>query len=132
MNISFNSETKGSFPQSVVFDFGKAPYLVVKLHVDVHSVMLLEKLKTERSKLTMDCQSWTDAKMKIVEFEPKPASYALDLQILKKYPLPERPEVIYPTELLDEEKGLSPDNYRRVMHSLLFVEETFMRKEIGR
>lgn len=132
VTISFTSEAKGSFPQSVILDFGEAPFLVVKLHVDVQSGTFLEKLKKERNKLKMDWKLWDKTSMKIVRFEPRPPNYALDDQLLKKYPLPERPEVIYTDQLQDEGKGLNPNNYNRVMHSLLFVEETFMQKEIGR
>ena len=132
VTISFTTEAKGSFPQSVILDFGEAPYLIVKMHVDVQSGVFLEKLKTERKKLKLDWKLWDKTSMKIVQFEPRPSNYALDVDLLKKYPLPERPEVIYPAELLEEGKGLNPKNYKRVMHSLLFVEETFMQQEIGR
>ena len=132
ITVSFCARTFGNFSQCVVFDFGRAPYLQLKLHVDVGSESFLNKVETCRQSLKIDWQVWDECSMKIVKFKPLPPEFSVDEKLLRRYDLPKRTEVIFPSSLLKEGQGLSPGNYKRSMHCLLFVEEHFMRKQVGR
>ena len=51
--------------------------------------------------------------------------------LVAKYKLPRREDIV-PLTLLDGSKGLSKDNYKDVMHQLLFVEEFYIRQQFAR
>ena len=132
IKVSFSTPLFGSFAQVLVLDFGKeSSHLAMKMNIEVGSQEFLQEFVEEKSKLDLNWTLWDDGSREIVKFEPeRPAVFNND-QLIDKYKLPKAEDIV-PCPLLDKSQGLSPKNYKDVMHQLLFVEEFYIRKQIAR
>ena len=126
VTVTFSTSIFGSFAQCVVFDFGKKPYLVQRLNVNVCGKGDSEELIAARHEVGVQRRMWNENSMKVSKASP---GVQCD-QLLKRYSLPERQENIVCTQVRTGEATC--DYYKRVMHQLLFIEETYMRQQIGR
>lgn len=121
--VSFESSLYGSFDQCVVFDFGKTPYLVRRLNADVRSKHLSQTPIVSQH-VTVSAV-WDERCVDVVKFDHKTGAETLKAEHLsRKYSLPKKVNIA-----ADE---LHRDNYKTVMHQLLFMEEGFMKNEISR
>ena len=131
--VSVSFETTASnqtFTQCLRFDFGKKPFLLKGLNVDIASEEALDTLSATRQKLKLHSSVWTEGSVEIV---PRPEATDMssqDFLLLRKYKLPERIENVISAQIIDG--NMTVDNYKRVMHQLLFTEELFMKKAISR
>ena len=120
--VSFESSLYGSFDQCIVFDFGTKPYLVRRLNVDVQSesppqISIVSQHVTATA-------IWDEHSMDVVRFVQK-TGQALQAEHLSRiYSLQKQEKITA--------KELRRDNYKTVMHQLLFVEEGFMTNELSR
>ncbi|XP_015780761.1 PREDICTED: uncharacterized protein LOC107358681 [Acropora digitifera] len=129
--VTFSALVFGSFSQVLVLDFGRdSAHLSVIMNVEVGSQEFLEEYGIEKCKLSLDGTLWDDGSRNIVKFEPKQASTFSNDDLLDMYKLPKQEEMV-PSALLDKSQGLRPQNYKKVMHQLLFVEEVYIRKQIA-
>ncbi|XP_067043097.1 3'-5' exoribonuclease HELZ2-like isoform X4 [Acropora muricata] len=122
LTVSFRSSLFGIFDQSVVFDFGKKPYLVKKLTADVHSQSW--SLDPVISHNVQDATFWDERSVQVVRFVDQTDEALQRLHLSRKYSLPVGLQI--PTE------NLTRSNYKEIMHALLYVEERFMKDEISR
>lgn len=129
--VSFSTLVFGYFAQVLVLDFGKAKHLAVKMTVEVGSQKFLQEFGEAKANLTLDWPLWDDGSRDIIKFEPKRPSVFNNEHLVAKYKLPKREDIV-PSTLLDGSKGLSKDNYKDVMHQLLFVEEFYIRQQFAR
>lgn len=129
--VSFSSHVFGYFSQVCVLDFGKEKHLAVRMSIEVGSQKFLQEFGEAKTNLTLDWPLWDDGSRKIVKFEPKRPSVFNNEHLVAKYKLPKREDIV-PSTLLDGSKGLSKDNYKDVMHQLLFVEEFYIRQQFAR
>ena len=129
--VLFSTRVFGYFSQVLVLDFGKEKHLAVKMSIEVGSQKFLEEFGEAKTNLTLDWPLWDDGSRKIVKFEPKRRSVFNNEHLVAKYKLPKREDIV-PSTLLDGCKGLSKDNYKDVMHQLLFVEEFYIRQQLAR
>ena len=130
--VSFSTLVFGNFAQVLVLDFGReSAHLAIKMNVEVGSQEFWQEYGEEKAKLTLDWTLWDDESRKIVKFEPKhPLPFNNDY-LLDMYKLPREDEMV-PCPLIDKGQDLRPENYKNVMHQLLFIEEFFIRKQIAR
>lgn len=129
--VSFSTFVFGYFAQVLVLDFGKAKHLAVKMTVEVGSQKFLQEFGEAKANLTLDWPLWDDGSRDIIKFEPKRPSVFNNEHLVAKYKLPKREDIV-PSTLLDGSKVLSKDNYKDVMHQLLFVEEFYIRQQFAR
>ena len=129
--VSFSTLVFGNFAQVLVLDFGKENHVAVKMSIEVGSQEFLQEFREAKTKLTLDWQLWDDGSREIVKFEPKQPSVFNNEHLIAKYKLP-RSEDIVPSPLLEGSQGLSKENYKDVMHQLLFAEEFYIRQQIAR
>ena len=122
LTVSFTSSLFGVFDQSVVFDFGKKPYLVKKLTADVHSQSW--SLDPVISHNVQDATFWDERSVQVVRFVDQTDEALRRVHLSRKYSLPV--DVRIPTE------KLTRNNYKAIMHALLYVEEHFMKDQISR
>ena len=122
LTISFASSLFGIFDQSVVFDFGKKPYLVKKLTADVHSQSW--SLDPVISHNVQDAAFWDERSVQVVRFVHETGEALQRVHLSRVYSL--RVGKRIPTE------KLTRSNYKEIMHALLHVEERFMKDEISR
>ena len=122
LTVSFTSSLFGIFDQSVVFDFGKKPYLVKKLTADVHSQSW--SLDPVVSHNVRDAAFWDERSVEVVRFVDQTDEAPQRVHLSRKYSLPVGVQI--PTETLTR------NNYKQMMHALLHVEEHFMKDEISR
>ena len=122
LTVSFTSSLFGVFDQSVVFDFGKKPYLAKKLTADVHSQSW--SLDPVISHNVQDATFWDERSVQVVRFVDQTDEALQRLHLSRKYSLPVSLQI--PTE------KLTRNNYKEIMHALLYVEERFMKDEISR
>ena len=131
VSVSFETTTKNqTFTQCLRFDFGKKPFLLQGLNVDIARKEALETLWATREELKLHSSVWREGSVDIVPWPDTTDMSSQDLQLLKKYRLPERIENIIPAQINDGE--MMVHNYKRVMHQLLFTEELFRKKAISR
>ena len=130
VTVGFSSSIFGSFAQCVLFDFGKKPYLVQRLNVDVCSKDVSDKLLAARHEVGQQHQMWDENSTKVIRFVSTSSEAVQREQILKRYSLPKRQENVVSAQVMTGEALRI--NYKRVMHQLLFIEETYMRQQIGR
>ena len=124
LTVSFESSLYGSFDQTVLFDFGKKPYLVRKLNADVMSEPLSQTPNVMEHTTAPAQVIWDENSVEVVRFVHG-TSEALQAEHLSRtYGLPKQVDILADT--------LSPHVYKRIMHQLLFVEEGYMRNEISR
>lgn len=122
VTISFESSLYGSFDQCVVFDFGKTPYLVRRLNADVRSESLSQTPIVSQH-VTVSAM-WDERCVDVVKFDHKTGETLKEEQLSRMYSIPKKVNIT-----VDE---LRRDNYKAVMHQLLFMEEGFMKNEILR
>ena len=127
--VSFETTARNqTFTQCLRFDFGKKPFLLKGLNVDVASEEALDTLSALRQELKLHSSVWREGSTDIV---PWPETADMGSQdLLKEYKLPERIENVVSAQIIDG--NMTVDNYKRVMHQLLFTEELFMKKAISR
>ncbi|XP_020604461.1 helicase with zinc finger domain 2-like isoform X3 [Orbicella faveolata] len=126
--VSFETTASNqTFTQCLRFDFGKKPFLLKGLNVDVASEEALDTLSALRQELKLHSSVWREGSTDIV---PWPETADMGSQdLLKEYKLPERIENVVSAQIIDG--NMTVDNYKRVMHQLLFTEELFMKKAIS-
>ena len=130
-SVSFETTTSNrTFTQCLRFDFGKKPFLFKGLNVDIASEKALDTLSAIRQELKLHSSVWTEGSTDIVPWPEPTDMSSQDLSLLKKYKLPERIENVVSAQIIDG--NMTMDNYKRVMHQLLFTEELFMKKAISR
>ena len=122
VTISFESSLYGSFDQCVVFDFGKTPYLVRRLNAEVRSESL-SRTAIVSQHVTVSA-IWDERCVDVVNFDHKTGETLKEEQLSRMYSIPKKVNIT-----ADE---LRRDNYKAVMHQLLFMEEGFMKNEILR
>ena len=131
VSVSFEATTSyRTFTQCLRFDFGRKPYLLQGLNVDIASEEALDTLSATRQELKLHSSIWTEGSVDII---PSPEATRLssqDLLLLRKYNLPERIENVISAQIIDGK--MKVEDYKRVMHQLLFTEELFMKKAISR
>ena len=131
VSVSFEATTSyRTFTQCLRFDFGRKPYLLQGLNVDIASEEALDTLSATRQELKLHSSIWTEGSVDII---PSPEATSLssqDLLLLRKYNLPERIENVISAQIIDGK--MKVEDYKRVMHQLLFTEELFMKKAISR
>ena len=127
--VSFETTASNqTFTQCLRFDFGKKPFLLKGLNVDIASDEALNTLSALRQELKLHSSVWTEGSTDIV---PWPETADMGSQdLLKEYKLPERIENVVSAQIIDG--NMTVHNYKRVMHQLLFTEELFMKKAISR
>ena len=131
VSVSFETTTfNRTFTQCLRFDFGKKPYLIQGLNVDIANEEILKTISSTRQKLNLDTSVWTEGSVDIVPCPEFTEMSAIDGLLLTKYRLPERIENVVSAQIIDG--NVTVDNYKRVMHQLLFTEELFMKKAISR
>ena len=131
VSVSFETTTNNqTFTQCLRFDFGKKPFLLQGLNVDIARKEALDTLLATREELKLHSSVWREGSGDIVAWPETSDMSSQDLQLLKKYKLPERIENIVSAQIIDG--NFTMDNYKRVMHQLLFTEELFMKKAISR
>ena len=127
--VSFETTASNqTFTQCLRFDFGKKPFLLKGLNVDIASEEALNTLSALRQELKLHSSVWTEGSTDIVPWRETADMGSQDL--LKEYKLPERIENVVSAQIIDG--NMTVDNYKRVMHQLLFTEELFMKKTISR
>ncbi|XP_068761003.1 3'-5' exoribonuclease HELZ2-like isoform X3 [Montipora capricornis] len=119
LTVSFASSLYGSFDQCVVFDFGKKPYLVQKLNADVHS-----EVSTLSPSNVPSAAIWNERSVQVVRLVPESGAALQGMHWSRVYSLQEKLKI--------PDEKLSRDNYKKIMHALLHVEEGFMKAEIAR
>ena len=131
ISVSFETTTSNrTFTQCLRFDFGRKPYLLQGLNVDIASEEALSTLSATRQELKLHSSVWTEGSVDIVPSPETADMSSQDLLLLKEYRLPERIENVVSAQIIDG--IMTVDNYKRVMHQLLFTEELFMKKAISR
>ena len=130
VSVSFETTTNNqTFTQCIRFDFGKKPFLLQGLNVDIARKKALDTLLATREELKLHSSVWREGSGDIVAWPETSDMSSQDLLQLKKYKLPERIENVIPAQIIDGK--MTVHNYKRVMHQLLFTEELFMKKEIS-
>lgn len=131
ITVSFNTtKLNQTSTQCLRFDFGKKPYLLQGLNVDIANMDALKGVSEIRQQLQLDPIVWTEGSIDIVPWPEITDTSHHDVLLLEKYRLPERIENVISLQIV--ERNLSMENYKRVMHQLLFTEELFMKKAISR
>ncbi|XP_022809791.1 uncharacterized protein LOC111346790 [Stylophora pistillata] len=127
VTVSFDTTTSDqTFPQCLKFDFGKKPHLLQGLNVDIAREDDLKKISEHRKKLKLSPTIWKEGSVDVI----RPTENAgTDEELLKRYQLPERIENIVTVQITNGD--LTQENYRRVMHQLLFTEELFMKMAVS-
>ena len=131
ITVSFNTtKLNQTSTQCLRFDFGKKPYLLQGLNVDIANMDALKGVSEIRQQLQLDPIVWTEGSIDIVPWPEITDTSHHDVLLLEKYRLPERIENVISLQIV--ERNLSMENYKRVMHQLLFTEELFMKNAISR
>ena len=131
VTVSFETiASNRTFTQCLRFDFGKEPFLLQGLNVDIASEEALDKLSVTRKELKLHSSVWKEGLVDIIPAPETSDTGSQDLLLLKKYKLPERIENVISAQIIDGD--MTVHNYKRVMHQLLFTEELFMKKAISR
>ena len=132
VSVSFQAATSTAdrtYTQCLQFDFGKQPYLLHGLNVDIASKEALDSISITREKLKLDSGVWTEGSVEVVASSVT-TSPSQDRVLQQRYKLPARIENVVSAQVM--EVSITAENYRRVMHQLLFTEELFMKKAISR
>ena len=129
--VSFETATfNRTFTQCLRFDFGKKPYLIQGLNVDIADKGTLKTISATRQKLKLATSVWAEGSVDIVQSPETTEMSTTDPLLLTRYRLPERIENVVSAQIIDG--NMTVDNYKRVMHQLLFAEELYMKKAISR
>ena len=73
---------------------------------------------------------WDDGSVEIIKFQSQPNVASDEETLVNAFKLPKRLENIVSAQVMKYE--LTMENYKRVLHQLLFAEEMFMRKQLSR
>ena len=131
VSVSFKTTTANrTFTQCLRFNFGKKPYLIQGLNVDIANEETLNRISATRQKLKLDTSVWAEGSVDAVPSPETAEMSARDRLLLTVYRLPERIENVVSAQIIDG--NMTVDDYKRVMHQLLFTEELFMKKAISR
>ena len=131
VTVSFNTtKFNGTFTQCLQFDFERKPHLLQGLNVDIAKERALSGISEIRQLLKLDSSVWTEGSVDIIRYPESTKRDDQEILLEEKYGLPKRIENILPLQIT--ERNLSFENYRRVMHQLLFTEELFIKKAISR
>ena len=133
VSVSFQAATSTAdrtYTQCLQFDFGKQPYLLHGLNVDIASKEALDSISITREKLKLDSGVWTEGSVEVVASLVTTSESCQDRVLQQRYKLPVRIENVVSAQVM--EVNITAENYRRVMHQLLFTEELFMKKAISR
>ena len=98
--------------------------------MDIAKRDALRGISEIRQQLRLDPIVWTEGSIDIVPWPKTTDTGDHNVLLLEKYRLPERIENVISLQIV--ERGLTMENYKRVMHQLLFTEELFMKKAISR
>ena len=128
LKVSFESSLFGSFQQWVLFDFGRKPYLIQKLNADVVGSLLLNEQTSVRNNLAS--HQWDECSVQVVKFGHGTKAALHNEHLSRFYSLPKEPGNLVSTS--GNTEALTSQNYKDVMHQLLFLEELYMKKEISR
>ena len=133
VSVSFESPKQTSnrtFTQCLRFDFGKEPYLLQDLNVDIARTEVLDTISATREELKLDPSVWKDGSVEVVASSRTTSVSNQDGELQNRYQLPARIENVVSAQVI--EVNITAENYQRVMHQLLFTEELFMKKAISR
>lgn len=133
VSVSFqiaSSTSDRTFTQCLKFDFGKKPYLLQGLNVDIASKEALDTISATREKLKLDSCVWTEGSVEVVATLKTATMNYQNRDLQNRYKLPVRIENVVSAQVV--EVDITAKNYQRVMHQLLFAEELFMKKAISR
>ena len=133
VSVSFDSPKPASnrtFTQCLRFDFGKEPYLLQGLNVDIAKAEVLDTISATREELKLDPWVWTEGPVEVVASSRTTSLSNQDGVLQNRYQLPARIENVVSAQVV--EVHITAQNYQRVMHQLLFTEELFMKKAISR
>ena len=119
-----------TFTQCLKFDFGKKPYLLQGINVDIASKEALDAISATREKLKLDSCVWTEGSVEVVATLKTTTMNYQNRELQNIYRLPVRIENVVSAQVI--EVDITAKNYQRVMHQLLFTEELFMKKAISR
>lgn len=119
-----------TFTQCLKFDFGKKPYLLQGINVDIASKEALDSISATREKLKLDSCVWTEGSVEVVATLKTTTMNYQNRELQNIYRLPVRIENVVSAQVI--EVDITAKNYQRVMHQLLFTEELFMKKAISR
>ena len=75
-------------------------------------------------------EMWDDGSVEILKFQSQPNVASDEETLVNAFKLPKRLENIVSAQVMKYE--LTMENYKRVLHQLLFAEEMFMRKQLSR
>ena len=75
-------------------------------------------------------EMWDDGSVEIIKFQSQPNVASDEETLVNAFKLPKRLENIVSAQVMKYE--LTMENYKRVLHQLLFAEEMFMRKQLSR
>ena len=75
-------------------------------------------------------EMWDDGSVEIIKFQSQPNVASDEETPVNAFKLPKRLENIVSAQVMKYE--LTMENYKRVLHQLLFAEEMFMRKQLSR
>ena len=130
ITVGFSSTVFGSFSQCLLLDFGRKPYLVQRLNVDVCGKELSVQLDAIREEVGEGHQRWDESSVELVRVLPTdPIAQQRD-KLCKMYSVPAKAHNIVSAQVL---MGSSDKmHYQRTMHQLLFMEEAYMRQKIAR
>ena len=133
VSVCFDSPKPASnrtFTQCLRFDFGKEPYLLQGLNVDIARAEVLDTISATREELKLDPRVWTEGPVEVVASSRTASLSNQDGVLQNRYQLPARIENVVSAQVV--EVDITAKNYQRVMHQLLFTEELFMKKAISK
>lgn len=119
VKVVFKTDIYGTFRQSIVFDFGVDVILLREVQVESAPASDAEKVRKEIT-LT-EAHRWNEKTVKLVNFDPRPASHSeAEQALMAKYQLPRPDKFCQPETVMH---SLSKENYRLWMHEMLYIEE---------
>ena len=133
VSISFETSASSSnrtFTQCVRFDFGKKPFLLHGLNVDVASKEGLDEISATREAVKLDASVWTKSSVEVVPWSESSPVSNQNRALQDRFQVPPRIENVVSAQVID--KNIMAETYQRTMHQLLFTEELFMKKALSR
>ncbi|XP_022107369.1 uncharacterized protein LOC110988307 isoform X2 [Acanthaster planci] len=132
VQVVFSSETLGTFNQWVVFNFGSEPVLIRKLQVNVGA----RDMPIPSVPSRIPTEPWNNSNSQLVKYSD-PANMTASQQaernlvegLQERYPY-QAPHRYRDRSILSEE--LSCDNYKEVMHNVLYLEEKECSRKISK
>lgn len=130
ITVGFSSTVFGSFSQCLLLDFGRKPYLVQRMNVDVCGEELSGQLDAIRQEVGEGHQRWDESSVELVRVVPTDHVAQQRDKLCKMYSVPAKVHNIVSAQLLTG--STDKRYYQRTMHQLLFIEEAYMRQKIAR